>query len=129
MVVKLFASTSARDTDFTAKLADVHPDGYAVNICDGIVRGRYRESTTEQRLLEPGEVYQYSIELQPTSNVFLNGHRICVHVTSSSFPMWDRNPNTGHEQGMDAELQVADQTIYHDAEHPSHILLPIVPIE
>ena len=74
-----------------------------------------------------GRVYEYSIELLPTSNVFKAGHRISVHVTSSNFPLWDRNPNTGHEQGSDAELRVAHQTIYHDADRPSHVLLPIVP--
>ena len=126
--VKLYASTSATDTDFIARLIDVYPDGTAYNLTEGIIRARFRESIwTEPKLLEPGKVYEFDIELQPTGNVFLKGHRICVHVTSSSFPMWDRNPNTGHEQGMDAELQVADQTIYHDASRPSHIVLPIIP--
>ena len=125
--MKLFAATSAPDTDFIARLIDVGEDGVAYNLTDGIMRARFRKSIWEEpELLEPGEVYEYSIELQPTSNVFKRGHRICLHVTSSSFPMYDRNPNTGHTQGMDSELQVARQTIYHDASRPSHIVLPVI---
>lgn len=78
-------------------------------------------------MLDPGKVYEYDVELQPTSNVFKRGHSICVHVTSSGFPLWDRNPNTGHDQGMDTELQVAHQTVYHNRQRPSHILLPVIP--
>ena len=125
--VRLFAASSAPDTDFIARLIDIEPGGTAWNLTEGIIRARFRASIWEPpELLEPGEIYEYNIELQPTSNVFLKGHRISVHITSSSFPMWDRNPNTGHEQGMDAELQVAHQTIYHDAERPSHIILPVI---
>ena len=128
ITVKLYAATSATDTDFIARLIDVYPDGTAYNLTEGIIRARFRESIWEPpRLLEPGKVYEYTIDLHATSNVFLKGHRIRVHVTSSNFPMWDRNPNTGHEQGVDAELKVAEQTIYHDREHPSHILLPVIP--
>ncbi len=126
--VRLFAASSALDTDFIARLIDIEPGGTAWNLTEGIIRARFRKSIWEPpELLEPGKVYEYEIELQPTSNVFLKGHQISVHITSSSFPMWDRNPNTGHEQGMDAELEVAHQTVYHDAERPSHIILPIVP--
>ena len=114
------AATSVPDTDFLVRLIDRYPDGTAYNLTEGIVRARFRESLFEPpKLLEPGKIYRYGIELQPTSNVFLPGHRICVHVTSSSFPLYDRNPNTGHAQGMDAERQSARQTIYHDAQHPS----------
>ena len=128
VVVKLYAASSARDTDFIARLIDVYPDGTVYNLTEGIIRARFRESIWEPpRLLEPGKVYEYSIDLMATSNVFLKGHRIRVHITSSNFPLWDRNPNTGHEQAMDAELQVAQQTIYHNEEYPSHILLPVVP--
>ena len=128
VVVKLWASTTGRDTDFIARLIDVSEDGTAYNLTEGIIRARFRQSIWEEpSLLTPGEVYEYSLELLPTSNVFLRGHRICVHVTSSSFPMFDRNPNTGNEQGMDAELMAVDQTIYHDSRRPSHIVLPVIP--
>ena len=127
VIVKLFASTDARDTDFTAKLVDVDPDGYAVNLCDGIIRGRYRESTSHQRLLEPGTIYEFTIDLWPTSNVFKKGHRIRVDVSSSNFPRFDRNPNTGNKFGQDAEMKVAHQQVFHDREHPSHIILPLIP--
>ncbi len=125
---RLWASTSGRDTDWIVRLMDVEPDGTAWNLCEGIIRARFRKSVFEPpELLEPGIVYEYEIELQPTSNVFLKGHKIAVHVTSSSFPMYDRNPNTGKPQGMDSDLQVAHQAIYHDVPRPSHILLPVIP--
>jgi len=128
VTVKLFAASTARDTDFTAKLIDVYPDGAAYNLSEGIIRARFRESVWQPpELLRPGRVYEYTLELQPTSNVFLAGHRIRVHLTSSNFPLWDRNPNTGNTQGMDAEVRVARQTIFHDRAHPSHILLPVIP--
>lgn len=127
VIVKLHASTDARDTDFTAKLVDVHPDGYAVNLCDGIIRGRYRESREQQRLLNQGEVYEFTINLWPTSNVFLKGHKIRVDISSSNFPRFDRNPNTGHKFGEDAEMQVAHQTVHHDRLRASHIILPVIP--
>ena len=128
LVVNMWAATSARDTDFIARLIDLYPDGTAFNLTEGIIRARFRESIWEEpKLLSPGEVYEYSLELLPTSNVFKKAHRICVHLTSSSFPMFDRNPNTGNEQCMDAELQSAEQTIYHDGQRPSHIVLPVIP--
>lgn len=126
--VKLYAASSARDTDFIAMLIDVHPDGTAYNLTGGIIRARFRESIWEPpKSLVPGEVYEYTIALLPTSNVFLKGHSIRVHITSSNFPLYDRNLNTGHEQGMDDEIQIAEQTIYHSEKYPSHITLPIVP--
>lgn len=127
VVVKLFASTNVTDTDFTAKLVDVHPNGYAVNLCDGIIRGRYRESTSKQQLLESGKTYEFTIDLWPTSNVFLKGHRIRVDISSSNFPRFDRNPNTGHKFGENDQIQIAHQNVFHDSLHPSHILLPVVP--
>jgi len=128
IVIKLYAASSARDTDFTAKLIDVYPDGTAYNLTEGIIRARFRESVWDPpKLLVPGVIYEYTLELQPTSNVFMAGHSIRVYLSSSNFPLWDRNPNTGHEIGMDTELQVAEQTIYHDKENPSHIILPIIP--
>lgn len=125
--VVLYATSSARDTDFTAKLLDVHPDGKAYNLCDGILRARYRESFTTPTLIEPGRTYRYEIDLWVTSNLFRTGHRIRVEIASSNFPRFDRNPNTGHAFGVDAELMKAEQTIYHDAEHASHVLLPVIP--
>ena len=125
--VTLYASTDGPDTDFTAKLVDVHPDGYAVNLCDGIVRGRYRRSTARQELLEPGTIYEFTIDLWPTSNVFLAGHRIRVDISSSNFPRFDRNLNTGDVPGRGTEMRTANQTVYHDAGRPSHILLPVIP--
>ena len=128
VVVKLYASSTARDTDFIARLIDVYPDGTAYNLTEGLIRARFRESIWEPpRLLVPGKIYEYTIDLLPTSNVFLKGHRIRVHLTSSNFPMWDRNPNTGHPQGVDAEITIAEQTIYHGRKYPSHIVLPIIP--
>ena len=125
--VTLYASTDGRDTDFTAKLVDVHPDGYAVNLCDNIMRARYHESREYQTLLEPGKVYEFTVDVWMTSNVFLKGHRIRVDVSSSNFPRFDRNPNTGSPFGQDTELRVAHQTILHDEAHPSHVLLPVIP--
>jgi putative CocE/NonD family hydrolase len=125
--VVLYAASDATDTDWTAKLVDVHPDGRAFNLCDGIIRARYRESFAKAKLLEPTKVYRYEIDLWATSNEFLPGHRIRVEVSSSNFPRFDRNPNTGHAFGVDAELRKANQTVYHDQEHPSHIVLPVIP--
>lgn len=127
--VHLWASSSAPDTDFVARLVDVHPDGYARNLTDGIIRARYRHFAHGEQpsLIEPGQAYEYEIDLWATSNVFLKGHAIRLDVTSSNFPRWDRNPNTGHDFGADAELAIAHQTILHDAEHPSYVVLPIVP--
>ena len=125
--VILYAASSAPDTDWTGKLVDVHPDGRAFNLCDGIIRARYRESEQKLSLIEPGKVYRYEIDLWVTSNVFLPGHKIRLEVSSSNFPHFDRNPNTGHKFGSDSELHTAAQTIYHDADHPSHILLPVIP--
>lgn len=126
--VSLYAASSARDTDFTAKLVDVFPSGYAMNVAQGILRARYRDSWEEPpSLLEPGRIYQYTIDLWSTSNCFQKGHRIRVEISSSNFPQFDRNPNTGNPFGQDTVLQKAQQTVYHDSEHPSHIILPVIP--
>jgi putative CocE/NonD family hydrolase len=127
--VVLWAASSASDTDFVARLVDVHPNGYARNLTDGIIRARYRgfKRGEEPALIEPGKAYEYEIDLWATSNLFKRGHRIRLDITSSNFPRWDRNPNTGHDFGADAELVMAHQTILHDAAHPSHIVLPVVP--
>lgn len=123
----LYAATDGYDTDWTAKLVDVSPSGYAKNLCDGIIRARYRDSITDPSLLEPSKEYEYRIDLGVTGNVFLRGHCIRVEVSSSNFPRFDRNLNTGHELGMDSELRRARQTIFHSQEYPSHIVLPVIP--
>ena len=123
----VYAASTAPDTDFTAKLLDVHPNGKPYTLCDGIVRARYRDLQAEATLIEPGKIYRYEIDLWATSNVFLKGHQIRVEISSSNFPRFDRNPNTGHAFGADAQMQTATQTIYHDSAHPSHIVLPVIP--
>ena len=123
----LYASTDGLDTDWTAKLSDVSPDGYSKNLCDGIIRARFREGFEEPVLLTPNEVYRYEIDVSVTGNVFKRGNRIRVDVSSSNFPRFDRNMNTGNDPGTDTEMRVARQTIYHAREYPSHILLPVIP--
>jgi putative CocE/NonD family hydrolase len=123
----LYAATSAKDTDFTAKLVDVHPDGKAFNLCDGIIRARWRNSRAEPELVEPDKAYRYEIDLWVTSNLFKPGHRIRVEISSSNFPRFDRNPNSGDPFGTDTELLSASQTIFHGADRASHILLPVIP--
>ncbi len=125
--VVLYAATDGPDTDWTAKLVDVSPSGYAKNLCDGIIRARYRESMSEPTLLEVNKVYEYEIDVSVTGNVFKKGHQIRVEVSSSNFPRFDRNLNTGHTLGMDAEIRVARQTVHHSRQYPSHILLPVIP--
>ena len=125
--VTLFAATSGPDTDFTAKLVDVCECGCTRSLTDGIIRARYRESLAESKLLEPGQVYEYTIDLVATSNVFKKGHSIRLEVSSSNFPRFDRNPNTGREPSEETEMRPAVQTILHDAAHPSRITLPIIP--
>ncbi|MBT3346220.1 MAG: CocE/NonD family hydrolase [Gemmatimonadetes bacterium] len=125
--VVLFAATDGPDTDWTAKLVDVFPNGYAMNLCDGIIRARYREDRSNPSLLEPGAVYEYRIEVGVTGNVFQKGHRIRLEISSSNFPRFDRNPNTGNTYGVDAELRVAHQTIHHSVDRASHIRLPVIP--
>jgi putative CocE/NonD family hydrolase len=131
--VRLWASSSAPDTDFTAKLIEVYPastdfpGGFDLNIGDGIVRMRFRESLKQEVLMQPGTVYPVTIKLYPTSNIFKRGHRIRVDVSSSNFPRFDVNPNTGEPLNNNRRIIVATNTVYHDTEHPSHIVLPIVP--
>ena len=127
LIVTLYAATSAPDTDFTAKLVDVRPDGYAQNVADGVVRARYRDSRTEPSLLTPGEVTRFTVDLWATSHVFLPGHRLRVEISSSNFPRFDRNLNTGADQATTTDRQPARQTIFHDSRYPSHITLPLIP--
>jgi putative CocE/NonD family hydrolase len=124
--VVLYASSDAVDTDFGAKLIDVYPDGRSLNVAEGILRARYRESLSQPKLLERGKVYELTIEMPGTSNVFLVGHRIRMNITSSHFPQFDRNPNTGDPFGMTANTVVANQSVYHTATQPSHVILPVV---
>jgi uncharacterized protein len=123
----VYASSSAVDTDFTAALTDVYPDGRAVHICEGIRGARFRESLEHPTVIVPGKVYKYEISLWETSNVFKAGHRIRVDISSSNFPRYARNQNTGKPFGMSAEVNIAHQTIFHNTEYPSHLVLPVIP--
>ena len=126
VTLDLYAKSSAVDTDFTGKLVDVAPDGTAINLTEGILRARYRESMSEPKLIEPGKVYDYKIDLWSTSNVFMKDHRIRVEVSSSNFPRFDRNLNTGKSAAESADFVKATNTILHDATHPSALILPVV---
>ncbi len=127
VTLELYASSSAVDTDFTAKLVDVWPNGYAQNLTEGIVRAKYRDSASKPDPLQPGKVYPFHIDLWSTSNVFLKGHRIRLEVSSSNFPRFDRNLNTGKSAANDQTSVKATNTIYHDAKYPSALTLPLVP--
>jgi len=133
LVVKLWARSDGPDTDFTAKLVDVYPpnadfpDGLALNIADGVVRARYRDSHAEAAMLEPGRPYEFTIELYPTALVFMPGHRIRVDISSSNFPRFDVNPNTGEALNRNRQWRVATNAVFHDPGHPSRIVLPVVP--
>jgi putative CocE/NonD family hydrolase len=133
LTVRLWISSSAVDTDFTAKLIDEYPptedypEGFALNIADSIMRVRWRDSRERAELMEPGRIYDIAIEPQATSNFFAAEHSIRLDISSSNFPHYDVNPNTGEEPGTERRLVVAHQTVYHDAAHPSHVVLPVVP--
>jgi putative CocE/NonD family hydrolase len=132
IVAHLWIASDCPDTDFTAKLVDLHPpnpdcpEGFAMNLCDGILRVRYRESWSHPTLMKPGEVYALSIQLTPTSNLFLPGHRICLEISSSNFPHFDTNPNTDEPEGAATRLQPARNKVFVDLGHPSHTLLPVI---
>jgi putative CocE/NonD family hydrolase len=127
ITLELYASTSAVDTDFTGKVVDVGPDGFARNVTEGILRGRYRSSREKAELMNPEEVYKLTLNLWSTSNVFLAGHKLRLEVTSSNFPRFDRNLNTGENQANSTRMVKAVNAIYHDAKHPSALVLPVVP--
>jgi putative CocE/NonD family hydrolase len=135
LIVKLWASSNAPDTDFTAKLIDVYtpnndfPAGVDLNIADSIVRARYRKGPGKAELLKPGQPYEFTIEMYPTSLVFQRGHRIRVDFSSSNFPRFDINPNTGEPLNDNRRWQIAENTIYMDATHPSRIVLPVIPAQ
>ena len=124
--LELFAKSSAVDTDFTAKLVDVWPNGFAQNLTEGIVRARYRSSQEKPELMNPGEIYKFTVDLWSTANVFLKGHRLRLEISSSNFPRFDRNLNTGQEAGIAGKPVPATNTVYHDIGHPSALILPIV---
>ena len=126
VTVHLWAASSARDTDFVVKLMDVWPDGFVQELCYGIVRARYRESFTSPSLIEPGRTYEYTIRASPTSNLFRRGHRIRLDVSSSDFPNFDRNHNTGGDDYAETTLVTARQTVYHDRQRPSRVVLPVI---
>lgn len=125
--VELYASSSAVDTDFTAKLVDVWPNGFAQNLTDGILRARYRNSQEKPEFMNPGGIYRFTIDLWATSNVFRAGHQLRLEISSSNFPRFNRNLNTGEDPGRATRLVKATNTIYHDREHPSATILPVVP--
>jgi uncharacterized protein len=127
ITAELYAATSAADTDFTAMIVDVDPAGYARYLGDGIIRARFRNSTEKVEPIEPGKIHKYTIDLWATSNVFKAAHRIRVYISSSNFPRFNRNLNTGEKTFGGTRMMKAQQTIYHDAEHPSAILLPVIP--
>ncbi len=133
VTVNLWVSSSALDTDFTAKLLDVcppnedYPDGFDLNLTDSIMRVRYRDSWENPEMMEPGNVYKLSFPLYPTGNLFKKGHRIRVDISSSNFPRFDVNPNTGEPQGRSLRKVVAENTVYHDSEHPSNMELAVIP--
>ncbi len=127
VALTLYASSSAPDTDFTAKLVDAGPCGFARNLTDGIIRARVRESQSEPKLMVPGKVYEFKIDLWATANVFKAGHRVRLEVSSSNFPRFDRNPNTGHELFTDAEMRPALQSVMHERNFASCLSLPVIP--
>lgn len=126
--MKLHASTDGPDTDWMVKLVDVHPNGFAMNVAEGILRARFRKGLDKPELLKPGQTYEFEIDMAGTANVFQPGHRIRVDITSSSFPQFDRNLNTGEPLAKAAKPRVARQTVHHGGSRPSHILLPVVPL-
>ncbi|HNU98902.1 MAG: CocE/NonD family hydrolase [Verrucomicrobia bacterium] len=124
--VKLWASSDAPDTDFFARLCDVYPDGRSMNVCEGQLRARFRKSFAREKLLKPGRLYPFAIDLGSTSIVFNRGHRVRLHLTSSSAPGFDPNPNTGEPFRASARRQAAQNTVFVEARHPTCIILPVV---
>lgn len=125
--MKLWAATDGPDTDWMVKLVDVYPNGYAMNIAEGILRARFRRGFEKPELLKPNEAYEFEVDLVGTANVFLPGHRVRVDITSSNFPQFDRNLNTGEGAGS-SKVRVARNTVFHTPERASAIVLPVVPL-
>jgi putative CocE/NonD family hydrolase len=126
ITLEFYAKSSAMDTDFTGKLVDVWPNGFAQNLTEGILRARYRESQEKPELMNPGQIYKIKIDLWATSNVFRKGHVLRLELSSSNFPRFDRNLNTGADAALAQQFVSATNTIYHDDQHPSALILPIV---
>ena len=126
IALDLYAKSSAVDTDFTAKLVDVWPNGFAQNLTEGIVRARYRDSQEVPELLNPGQIYKFTIDLWSTSNVFRQGHRLRLEISSSNFPRFNRNRNTGESPQFESPGVTATNSILHDHAHPSALLIPVV---
>jgi len=124
--VLLYASSSVINTDFPAKLVDVYPDGKAIRLCEGIIRASFRDPEALPSAIQPDKVYQYKISLWSTSNLFRAGHQIRIEISSSNFPRFDRNLNTGIFPAIDTTFVKATQTIYHCMEYPSCIILPVI---
>jgi putative CocE/NonD family hydrolase len=127
--VEFDASSTAVDTDWVVSISDVRPDGYAQILRENLLRARSRDGAERTSLMTPGKIYHFSIQMFPISNVFMKGHRVRLSVTSSSFPKWLPNGNTGKENDQDTPGVVATNTIYHDRQHPAKIILPIIPIQ
>jgi putative CocE/NonD family hydrolase len=136
--LELYAKSSAADTDFTAKLVDVWPNGFAQNLAEGIIRARYRDSRERPEMMTPGQAYKFTIDLWATSNVFKKGHVLRLEVSSSNFPRFDRNLNTGETRYLRTgdgpaggqfvtQFVTSTNAVLHDAEHPSTLILPVVP--
>src|SRR5215470_8598498 len=128
ITAELYVSSSAVDTDFTAKLVDVWPNGFAQNLTDGILRMRYRNSQAKPELMTPGEIYHITVDMWATSNAFLAGHKLRLEISSSDFPRFDRNLNTGEEQARGIRTVKATNVLFHDKEHPSALILPVIPV-
>jgi len=124
--VVLYASSSTPDTDFVAKLCDAFPDGRSIQVADGILRARYRQSRARPRLLQPGKIYELEIDLWSTAWLFPAGHRLRVSITSSCFPRFDRNPNSGRSLAESTETRSATNRVFHDGAHPSHVVLSVM---
>jgi putative CocE/NonD family hydrolase len=122
----LFVKSTAVDTDLTGKLVDVAPDGLAMDVAEGILRMRYRDSREHASLMNPGQTYEITLDLWATSNVFLRGHTLRLEISSSNFPRFDRNLNTGEEINDGHRLVSATNTIVHDEQHPSALVLPVI---
>jgi len=124
--VQLYASSDVLDTDFTAKLCDVYPDGRSMLIADGIIKARHRNSLSGEAFLTPGQIYEFSIDLWSTAAAFAPGHAVRLSISSSNYPRFEANPNTGDPFHQHTTTQIAHQTIYHDVEHPSALILPVI---
>lgn len=122
----IYASSSALDTDWVVRLCSVLPEGRSIRVCDGIVRARFRDSDAGESLLEPEKVYRFEIDMTATAHTFLPGHRVRIHITSSDFPRYERNLNTGKPFGQEIENHVAVNVVFHDTKRPSHVVLPII---